>query len=141
VANSYVLTPTSIGLTSSSSSKDDYLVTTSNIEVSFESMYSSGSSFVLSPYLSYGSSGSIKLEAPHNYLFVGIKFSFPSNYTYTQALRYEIGDKRYILDATYSVDGFSRSYAIKDDIDEIELTNLINAPLSLTSLEVVLIGK
>jgi hypothetical protein len=140
-ATSYVLTPSLLGLTTTSSSKDDYLVTSSNIEVSYENLYSSNTDIVFSSYASYHNTGSLKLEAPHNYLFVGIKFSFPTNYTYTSALRYEVGDSRYTIDATYSSTGFSRSYALKDDIDEIELSNLVTNVIALTSLEVIMMGK
>jgi hypothetical protein len=140
-AKSYVLTPSSIGLTTTTSSKDDYVVSGSNIKVSFEYMYYSGTSFMMSNYIDTKSGGKLKIEAPDDYLIVGIKFSFPTDYAYTNSLRYEAGDKRYILDATYTVDGFSRSYAIKDDIDDIELLNISKFALALTSLEIILMAE
>jgi hypothetical protein len=139
-----VLTPLSIGLTSNSSSKDDYVVSPSNIQVSYENMYSSGTSFMMSSnlYTVNECGGKIKLEAPDNYLFVGIKFSFPTDYTYTETIRYQVGEnKRYIIDATYSVDGFSRSYSISDDIDKLELLNTSMNVIALTSLEVIIIPE
>jgi hypothetical protein len=139
-----VLTPLSIGLTSSSSSKDDYIVSPSNLQVSYENMYSSGTSFMMPSYrdATNGYGGEIKIETPDNYLFVGIKFSFPTDYTYTEAIRYQVGEnKRYIIDATYSVDGFSRSYSISDDIDELELLNTSKNVIALTSLEVIIIPE
>ena len=96
---------------------------------------------MMSTYIDTKSGGKLKIEAPDDYLIVGIKFSFPTDYAYTSSLRYEVGDKRYILDATYTVDGFSRSYAIKDDIDEIELINTSNFALALTSLEAILMAE
>jgi hypothetical protein len=143
-AQTIVLTPLSIGLTTTSSSKDDYTVSPSNLQVSYENMYSSGTSFMLPSYRDTvnGYGGEIKLETPDNYLFVGIKFSFPTDYTYTEAIRYQVGDnKRYIIDATYSVDGFSRSYSISDDIDELELLNTSKNVIALTSLEVIIIAE
>ena len=139
-----VLTPLSIGLTTTSSSKDDYTVSPSNIQASYENMYSSGTSFMMSSnlYTVNKCGGKIKLEAPDNYLFVGVKFSFPTDYTYTEAIRYQVGEnKRYIIDATYSVDGFSRSYSISDDIDELELLNTSMNVIALTSLEVIIIPE